>query len=154
MTGGVTWEALVWIIGIIVAAGGVVAAFLILVWRLISTLRDEMGKSEQDLRTEFTSELNKRDSILEDRASTSQLETERAKMVEAELRKDLDAYKVHAAETYATKQGVTLAVERVENAVGQLSDKVEKSVDRLSERIDRLLEQRSARQPTRSDTRS
>ena len=52
---------------------------------------------------------------------------------------ELGDYKVHAAVTFATKEGVSAAVGRIESAV-----------DRLTGRIDRLLEaQANAPQPSR-----
>lgn len=107
MTGSVSWEVLFWVVGIMFGAGSGVAGFLFWVWRLVSR---------------FNAALDERD-------TAAQLEKERAKIVEDELRRDLALYKVHAAETFATKEGVAAAVGRVESAV-----------DRLTQRIDRLLE--------------
>lgn len=125
MTGAVSWEVLLWVVGLMIAAGGVVAGFLIIVYRLVSGLRAEMGE----------------------RDSAAQLEKERAKMVEEELRRDLSDYKVHAAERFATKDGVTAAVTRVEASIQNLANQVEGSVDRLTVRIDKLLDNRSGASP-------
>ncbi|MDB5542754.1 MAG: hypothetical protein JWQ89_4481, partial [Devosia sp.] len=80
-----SWESLAWVVGIIFFAGAAVAEFLFWVWRIV------VG---------FNRALSERD-------SAAQLEKERAKMVEAELRSDLNDYKVQSAEKYATKDGVT-----------------------------------------------
>jgi hypothetical protein len=107
-----------WVVGLVIAAGGVVAGFLILVYRIISGLRGEMAE----------------------RDSAAQLEKERAKLVEDELRRDLSDYKVHAAEKFATKDGVSQAVTRMEGSIQNLANQVEGAVDRLTGRIDKLLD--------------
>lgn len=121
MSGAVSWEVLLWVIGVMVAAGGTVAGFLIWVWKLIGRF----------------------DKALADRDAAAGLEKERAKLVEDGLRRELNEYKVHAAETFATKEGVSAAVGRVESAV-----------DRLTERIDRLLEAQATAPPSRSRSSS
>ncbi len=121
MTGAVSWEVLIWVIGLIFAAGAAVAGFLFWVWRLVSS---------------FNSQLDERD-------TAAQLEKERAKMVEEELRRDLNDYKVHVADKYATKDGVSAAVGRVEISVERIGTMVHDSVERLTNRLDRILEHRS-----------
>lgn len=67
---------------------------------------------------------------------------------------ELAAFKLHAAETYATKSGTTAAVERVEEAVGDLKKEMSSAFDRLSQRIDRVLEhQTHTTSPTPRRTR-
>jgi hypothetical protein len=72
--------------------------------------------------------------------TVAQLEKERAKLVEQELRRDLSEYKIHAAEHYATKEGVTQAVGRVEVSIKSLATQMESAVDRITGRTDRLLD--------------
>lgn len=122
---------LYWVLGLVVAAGGVVAGFLIWVYRLVSTLRAEMADKQDTI-----------DRALRERDTAAQLEKERAKLVEAEIRRDLSEYQIHAAEKYATKDGVTQAVTRVEASIQNLANQVEGSVDRLTVRIDKLLDNR------------
>lgn len=120
MTGAVSWEVLIWVVAVIFAAGSAVAGFLFWVWRLMSG---------------FNKALDERD-------AAAGLEKERAKLVEEDIRRELGDYKVHAAETFATKEGVSAAVGRVESAV-----------DRLTGRIDRLLEaQANGPEPRRRST--
>jgi ubiquinone biosynthesis protein UbiJ len=125
MTGTVTWEVLAWLIGIIVAAGTAVAIFLYWVWSLVKTLRAdwEADLADRDLKIEAA--------------------MAHAKLIEDSLTRELADYRQHAGETFATKEGVTGAVARVEAAVGRLTSQIESVVDRLSSRIDRLLEDRS-----------
>lgn len=125
MTGSVSWEVLIWVVGLMITAGGVVAGFLIIVYRLVSGLRGEMAE----------------------RDTAAHLEKERAKMVEEELRRDFNDFKVQVAEKYATKDGVTTAVSRVESSVERIGTMVHDSVERLTNRLDRILEHRSE-QPT------
>jgi len=56
-----------------------------------------------------------------ERDSAAQLEKERAKLVEADIRRELSDYQIHAAEKYATKDGVTAAVTRVEASIQNLA---------------------------------
>lgn len=110
LSGPVTYEQIFALFSVLVVAGGVVAGFLAWVWRIVAALRK---KYEAD-RTSLQAQID-------------------------DLEKDLADYKVHAAETFATKEGVSAAVGRVESAV-----------DRLTGRIDRLLEaQASGSQPGR-----
>jgi hypothetical protein len=121
MTGAVSWEVLIWIVGLMLAAGGIVAGFLFWVWRIVAG---------------FNTALDERD-------TAAQLEKERAKMVEEELRRDLNDYKVQVADKYATKDGVSSAVGRVESSVERIGSMVHDSVERLTNRLDRILEHRS-----------
>lgn len=124
MTGTVTWEVLLWIVGIVFSAGVAVAGFLLWVWNIV-----------KGLRADWDTELADRDLKIE-------AVNERAKLIENDLRREVNEYKQHAGETFATKTGVTGAVERVESAVGRLTAQVEGAVDRLTGRIDRLLVER------------
>lgn len=107
MTGPVTYEQLFAFLALFAAAGGVVAGFLAWVFRIVSALRRAYTADRDQLQLQ----------------------------IEA-CEKDVAAYKVHAAETFATKEGVSAAVGRVESAV-----------DRLTGRIDRLLEAQAHPQP-------
>lgn len=118
MSGAVSWEVLIWVVCLILGAGAAVAGFLFWVWRIV------VG---------FNRALDERD-------SAAQLEKERAKMVEEELRRELSEYRVYAAEKYATKDGVTQAIDRMESAVERLASQVHDAVERLTSRLDRMLE--------------
>lgn len=135
MTGVVTFEQLQWIIGLIMAAGCGVAGFLFWVYRIV------VG-----LRREFEAELAERD-------TAAQLEKERAKLIEGELRRELSEYKVVVSEKYATKHGVTDAVGRMEQAIERLTSMVHDSVRDITGRMDRILEARDGPAP-RSRPRS
>lgn len=125
MTGAVSWEVLIWVVGLIFAAGTVVAGFLFWVWRLMQG---------------FNRALAERD-------SAAQLEKERAKMVEQNIRDELSEYRVHAAEKFATKDGVTQAIGRMESAVERLTAQVHDAVDRLTDRLDRIFEREGGNGP-------
>lgn len=131
MSGAVTIEQLQWLIGLMFAAGGAVAAFLFWVWRLV------VG-----LQSQFASQIKERD-------TAAQLETERAKLVEGELRKELHAYQISAAEKFATKDGMTQAIGRMEQAIERLTNLINESVDRITSRVDRLLDNRNDTPPKR-----
>lgn len=107
MTGAATYEGLSFIVNLMLGAGIAVAGVLLWVWKLVDGLKKAMAE----------------------RDTAAQLEKERAKLVEETLRKELHEFKVHASETFATKEGVTAAVGRVEQAI-----------ERLTARIDRVLE--------------
>lgn len=108
MTGPVTYEQLYAFLSLFAAAGGVVAGFLAWVFRMVSALKRAYAADRDRMQL--------------------QIET---------CEKDVAAYKIHVAETFATKEGVSAAVGRVESAV-----------DRLTGRIDRLLEAQAHPQPT------
>ena len=127
MTGAPTWDQLSWIIGLIITAGTIVTIFLGWVYTIVSGLRREFS-------------------------TAAQLEKERAKLMEDELRRDLAEYKLHVAEKYATKDGVTAAVGRMEVAIEKLSAMVHDSVERITNRMDRLLDGRD-QQTTRRTPR-
>lgn len=110
-SGPVSWETVMWLVSVIVAASGVVVPMVLAAWRLHQSLTARIEAAEA-----------------------------RAAAVEQVLRAELAATMQHVAETYATKSGVTAAVERIEGSVERLTGQVEQSLDRLSGRIDRLLE--------------
>lgn len=116
MTGAVTFEQLAWIIGIIVAAGSAVAIFLGWVYFLVQKL-----KHDAEIKIDATL------------ARVMQLEAEH------------NDYRVHVAEKFATKDGVTQAISRMEAAVEKLTTLVHDSVERLTNRLDRILETRDIR---------
>jgi hypothetical protein len=120
MTGAVTWEVLAWVIGIIAAAGITVAGFLFWVWRILQAAKAEQAKelSERDLQIEAVHG--------------------RVGQVEA----NFNEFRVHAAENFATKDGMTHAIGRVEAAVERLTTLVHDTVERLTDRLDRMLEAR------------
>lgn len=110
---------LLWVVGIIGAAGMGVAGFLFWVWRLV-----------QGLRAEWEEELKARDLRLE--ALLARLNAMQAEHNE---------YRVHVAEKFATKDGVTQAITRMEAAVEELTRQVHDAVERLTTRLDRVLEE-------------
>ena len=134
MTGAVTWEVLAWVVGIITLAGGTVAGFLYWVWTLVQT-----GKKT------LADELGKRDFTIEAVAA-------RCKLADEQIGRELTDYKMHVGETFATKAGVSAAVERVEGAVERMTGQMDNGFDRLTQRIDRLLETRGD-EPARRTTR-
>lgn len=116
MSGAVTFEQLAWIIGIICAAGTAVAVFLGWVYMLVQKL-----KRDAEIKIDAT--------------------LAKVTMIEAEH----NDYRVHVAEKFATKDGVTQAIGRMEAAVEKLSSLVHDSVERLTNRLDRILESRDTR---------
>lgn len=110
-SGPISWETVMWLVSVIVAASGVVVPTIMFAWRVYQAQTARIEAAEA-----------------------------RAAAVEQLLRAEIAAALTHVAETYATKSGVTAAVERVEGAVERLTGQVEQSMDRLSGRIDRLLE--------------
>jgi ubiquinone biosynthesis protein UbiJ len=125
MTGNVSWETLLWVVGIIGAAGATVAGFLFAVWRIVEGIRKDREEEMADLGLKI------------------EAVDARAKLATEMIARDFAEYQRHAGETFATKTGVSSAVERVENSVNSIALKVENAVDRLSDRIDRLLEGRN-----------
>lgn len=110
-TGAVTWDTVIWLVTVLIGAVSGASSVLWMGWRFYRSLVVRI-----------------------------ELADARAKAAEDRLERMINDAAQHVAETYATKSGVTVAVERVESAVQQLSGQVQTSVDRLSERIDRLLE--------------
>lgn len=125
MTGVVTVEQLTWIIGVIAMAGGAVAGFLIWVYRIVMALRGDFARQLAELD------------------SVARLEMERAKLVEQQLRDELAAYRIHAAERFATKDGVTQAIGRMESAIEKLTTQVHDAIERITSRMDRILDGRA-----------
>ena len=124
MQGTVSWEVLAWVVGIIVTAGSGVAIFLFWVWRGVSAIKADWGKD------------------LEARDIKIAAVDARAAQTEEMLRKEINDYRQHAGETFATKSGVSTAIDRLEGSVTRMAHQVEQAVDRLSGRIDRLFEGR------------
>lgn len=114
-TGPVTWDTIIWLVTVLIGAISGASTVLWMGWRFYRSLVTRID-----------------------------IEAARAKLAEERLERMINEAAQHVAETYATKSGVTVAVERVESAVQQLSGQVQTSVDRLSERIDRLLEIQAA----------
>jgi hypothetical protein len=53
---------------------------------------------------------------------------------------DLASYKLHAAETFATKQGVTEQMVALTKAVNDVGDRLDKRLDGMTDRLDRVIE--------------
>lgn len=118
MTGTVSWEALLWVIGVGGGAGSAVAVFLFWVFRLV-----------QSLRKNWADDLQSRDARIDElEAAVTRNEAEH------------NEYRVHVAEKFATKDGVTAAIGRMEAAVEKLTSQVHDAVERLTTRLDRILE--------------
>jgi hypothetical protein len=119
MTGAVTYEQIFALFGVLVVAGGAVAGAVGFLWRVVSLLKKRYDLDREELEG----------------------------MVKASER-ELQDYKQHVAETYASKEGVSVQIGRLETAVNGIATKVEDSSHRITERIDRLLEARPS--PRRS----
>ena len=110
MQGTVSWEVLLWVVGIIGTAGTGVAVFLFWVWRLVTLQRETWERAVE--------------------AVTAALKAEeaRAKAAEEETRRALEAHKLYAAETFATAHELASALGEVKSAI-----------DRLTGRLDQIL---------------
>ncbi|MBN9304135.1 MAG: hypothetical protein BGO82_17305 [Devosia sp. 67-54] len=93
MTGTVSWETLLWVIG----SNGVV---LVVAWRILDWIGKQL--SDRDLKIEA--------------------ESARAKMIEKGLEDALAEFRTHVAERYATKDGVSDGLGRVEASLRELKD--------------------------------
>jgi hypothetical protein len=136
VTGTVTFEQLAWVVSIIIFAGGAVAGFLLWVWRIV------VG-----IKRDFAAELGVLEASLKERDNAAQLEKERAKIIEEQLRKEFADYRVHASERYATKEGVTQMGHRLEAAIEKLTTLIHESVERITTRIDRVRDDRDPPPP-------
>lgn len=141
MTGPVTYEQLYQLLAIFAAAGGIVVAAVGWVWRLVALLKKAYDATRRQI-----------DGRIDDTDSRVALALERAKLAEETLRRELTDYQVHAAEHFASKSGVTVQIERLEEAVNGIAEKVDRSSDRITARIDRLLESQNATPPARRRT--
>lgn len=92
MTGTVTWEVLIWMAGT-----GSVA--LVTGWRIVSWVLSELGKRDAAI-----------DKLEKDAGLMISAFDSRAKLAEDDLRRSLEAHKLYAAENFATKGGLTQAV--------------------------------------------
>lgn len=126
MTGTVTWEVLTAVVGFIIFAGLGVAGFLLWLWGVV-----------QGLRKDFEDAMKERD-------TAAQIEAQRAKIAEETVARELAEYRVHAAETFATKDGVTQAVGRMETAIERLTQLIHDSIERVTNRLDRILDKSDA----------
>lgn len=111
MSGTVTYEQITTLFAVIVAGGGAVTGFLAWLWRIVSAIKKGYELDRERLAADIKAG---EDALTE--------------------------YKSHVAETYASKSGVTVQIERLETAVNGIADKVDNSSHRITERIDRLLE--------------
>ena len=108
MTSTVTWEVLIWMAGT-----GSVA--LLTGWRIVSWVLTELGKRDAAI-----------DKLEKDAGLLVGAVDSRAKLAEDELRRSLEAHKLYAAENFATEDGVTHAVNRVDDAVKRLTDRMDR----------------------------
>jgi hypothetical protein len=125
MSGTVSWEILFWVGGLMAGAGVVVAGFLFWVWRIVSAI---------DAR--FTARMA-------EIALANGAETARARLAEEHIAREHAELRQHVAETYATKDGVTTAIGRMEQAMERLTSQLDASLERLTGRLDRVLETRT-----------
>ena len=93
MTGTVSWETLLWVIGSNVTV-------LIVAWRILQWIGAQL--KDRDLKIEA--------------------EHARAVLVEKNLEEALANFKVAVAEKYATKDGVRDGMERLEQAIKEVKD--------------------------------
>ena len=126
VTGAVTYEQIASLFNILIAAGGIlavaggaVAGLLAWLWRIVTMIRRSYEADRDKLA---------------------------ARLDEAEA--EMVAYKSHVAETYASKSGVSVQIDRLEQAVNGIAEKVDNSSHRITERIDRLLENQVHGTPT------
>lgn len=116
MTGAVEWSTLLWVVGLVV---GVAGGSLAIGWQVLGWVSAQFAT---------------RDQAIDEAKRTMDLRVEavdlRAKLEEGRLAKDLSDHKLHAAEVFATKSGLTEALNRVHDAL-----------DKLTGRIDALLTQ-------------
>ena len=108
MTGTVTWEVLIWMVGT-----GLFA--LVTGWRIVSWVLSELGKRDAAI-----------DKLEKDAGLLIGAVDSRAKLAEDELRRSLEAHKLYAAENFATEGGLTQAVNRVDDAVKRLTDRMDR----------------------------
>lgn len=117
MHGVVTFDQLAWIVGLICVAGGAVAGFVFWVWRLVDSMTQKIHERDKQLREE-----------LQDHKT--------------ELEREVQEYKVYVAQNYATKDGVSSAVARLEQSVERLTTLIHEGLDRITQRMDRVLDQK------------
>jgi hypothetical protein len=122
MTGAVNWETLIWLATVLVGAITGAVSMVIFAGKVLR----QRDVALSQLRTDLELQIEAVD--------------ERAKLAETGINATFATLQLHFAETYATKSGTTQAVERVEEAVGDLSGKMEKGFERISNRIDKLFE--------------
>jgi len=103
MTGPIDWETAQWLIGIILAILGAAVATGTVLWRWQAWLAREFQRRDELRQTEFA----KRDEATE------------------LLRRSLEAHKLYAAETFATKEGLTEAFDRVHDDLDKISDRLD-----------------------------
>lgn len=111
MTGTVEWSTLLWVVGLVLGvAGGTFA----IGWQVLSWV---------------TGEFTKRDRALETAEASIHLRIEavdaRAKTEETVIAKSLYDHKLYASESFATKAGLTEALNRVHDALDKLSDRID-----------------------------
>ncbi len=122
MTGMVEWGTLIWLVTVLIAAITGAVSMVIFAGKVLSARDLVIGQLRKDIEMMV------------------EASDERAKLAESQLARDFSAYQLHCAETFSTKSGTTEAVERVENAVGGLSERMETGLERISSRIDKLFE--------------
>ena len=64
---------------------------------------------------------------------------------------DLQEYKLHVAETFATKSGVDHQYQAVSKSITDVGERMEKRLDGMNERLDRVIE--AGKHPTPSNSR-
>lgn len=128
-TGAVSWEMLFWIAGLL--GSGILGAGGAVLWGVrLFAARD---RAIADVREELS-------------LKVLAGETNASAAVE-QVASELVTFRQHVGETFATKQGVSVQLERVEQEVRRVGDKIEGKVEsafeRLTIRIDRVLEERA-----------
>ena len=115
MTGSVSWEVLIWVAGLLVAAIVGAGGAVLFGVRLFATRDREISRVERyaALRAEAVEA--------------------RAKLAEETMSRDFNAYKLHVAEQYATKDNMTQAMDRVSRELRDLKELLNQVLLRGSE---------------------
>ena len=117
MSGTVTWEVLIWLVGTIAAVVG----FAFLVWWRIEGQVKSTG-------------------------ATSALRAEAAAIKSDQVDRDLQAYKTHVAEHYISMAGHREATEQVMGAISGLKSSIDGTNLRIDRMLDERPNRRATRQ--------
>lgn len=124
MSGPVDWATLIWIVGLVIVAAGAAVALVWRVFVLIGEERDLAKRERHDLRNELMTLITGIDT-------------------------DFHAFQLRAAETYATKAGVSAGMDRVvdelkglrvdtKEGIAGLRTETRDGLDKLGDRIERM----------------
>ena len=85
-----------------------------ILWRGANWIKDEFAKRDAAI-VKATENAN----------LVAQSANERGRMVEDQLRNELNEHRLHAAETFATKSGLKESLDRVHDAVDRLTNRID-----------------------------